>query len=294
MIFSKQKKLAALVGSLLVGTMLFAGCGGASKQEAAGSGSDKKAAVLEGKVSASGSTALLPLLKPAQESFQSKNPKVTINLAGGGSFTGMNQAADGSVQIGNSDVDLPAEYKDKGLIDHKVVVETFVFITNKENKVSNLTLAQVKDIMTGKITNWKDVGGEDQAITLIHRAKSSGSRATVSDTVLKGENFTDNAIIQDSNGAVLKAISSTPGSIGYVDAPYANDTIGVLSLDGVKYTPQAVIDGKYPVYSYGHMYTKGEATGATKAFIDYIMSDEFQNTEVEKLGFIPMNKMKQK
>ncbi len=77
MIFSKQKKLLTLVGSLLVGTMLFAGCGGSSKQEAAGSGSDKKAAVLEGKVSASGSTALLPLLKPAQESFQSKNPKVT-------------------------------------------------------------------------------------------------------------------------------------------------------------------------------------------------------------------------
>jgi len=291
MIFLRKTKLMALVGSLLVGTMVFAGCG--ASQQSAG-GNDKKEAAIEGKISASGSTALLPLLKPAQETFQSKYDKVTVNIAGGGSFTGMNQVADGSVQIGNSDVDLPAEYKDKGLVDHKVVVETFVFITNKDSKISNLTLAQVKDIMTGKITNWKDVGGDDQAITLIHRAKSSGSRATVSDTVLKGENFTDNAIIQDSNGAVVKAIASTPGAIGYVDAPYANDTVNTLSLDSVKYTAQAVIDGKYPVYSYGHMYTKGEATGAVKAFIDYVMSDEFQNTEVEKLGFIPINKMKQK
>lgn len=291
MIFLRKTKLMALVGSLLVGTMVFAGCG-ASQQNAGGS--DKKEAAIEGKISASGSTALLPLLKPAQETFQGKYDKVTVNIAGGGSFTGMNQVADGSVQIGNSDVDLPAEYKDKGLVDHKVVVETFVFITNKDSKISNLTLAQVKDIMTGKITNWKEVGGDDQQITLIHRAKSSGSRATVSDTVLKGENFTDNAIIQDSNGAVVKAIASTPGAIGYVDAPYANDTVNTLSLDSVKYTAQAVIDGKYPVYSYGHMYTKGEATGAVKAFIDYVMSDEFQNTEVEKLGFIPINKMKQK
>lgn len=77
-----------------------------------------------------------------------------------------------------------------------------------------------------------------------------------------------------------------------MDAPYANDTVSVLALDGVAYTPQAVIDGKYPVYSYGHMYTKGEAQGATKAFIDYVMSDEFQNSEVEKTGLYSINKMK--
>lgn len=289
MIFGKKTKLMTLVGTMLVGSMVFSGCGGADK---AATGDATKVAAIEGTVSASGSTALLPLLKPAQEELQKKHDKLTINLAGGGSFTGMNQVAEGSVQIGNSDVNLPAELKDKGLVDHKVVIEPFVFIGNTNVKVDNLTIAQVQDILKGKITNWKDVGGDDQPITLIHRAKSSGSRATVSDTVLKGEAFTDNAVIQDSNGAVMKAIASTPGAIGYVDAPYANSTVKVLSLDGVKYSAQAVIDGKYPVYSYGHMYTKGEATGAAKAFIDYVMSDEFQNSEVEKLGFIPINKMK--
>ena len=110
--------------------------------------------------------------------------------------------------------------------------------------------------------------------------------------MLKGKEFTDNAVIQDSNGAVRAAISSTPGAVGYVDAPYADDTVKTLDFNGVKYSAQAIIDGKYPIYGYGHMYTKGEPTGAVKAFIDYIMSDEFQNAQVEKLGFIPINKMK--
>ena len=289
--FNKMKKLLS-IGAVVASTaVLFTGCGGGG-QQAASSSSSGAAQEISGKISASGSTALLPLLKPAQEAFQNKYEKVTVNIAGGGSFTGMNQVSEGAVQIGNSDVNLPDEYKDKGLVDHKVVVEPFVFIVDKDNKVDNITKQQAIDILTGKITNWKEVGGADQKITLIHRAKSSGSRATISDVVLKGAAFTDDAVIQDSNGAVRAAIASTPGSIGYVDAPYADDSVKVLKFDGVEYSPQNIIDGKYPIYGYGHMYTKGEPTGAVKAFIDYILSDEFQNTQVEKLGFIPVNKMK--
>ena len=284
-----KKKIVLAMGTLLVSaSMLLAGCGGGGSQQAASSGGEK----ISGKISASGSTALLPLLKPAQEAFQDKYKDVTVNVAGGGSFTGMNQVAEGSVDIGDSDVNLPDEYKDKGLVDHKVVVEPFVFIVDKANKVDNLTKDQVIGILTGKITNWNEVGGDDQKITLIHRAKSSGSRATISDVVLKGANFTDDAVIQDSNGAVRAAIASTPGAIGYVDAPYADDSVKVLKFDGVEYSAQNIIDGKYPIYGYGHMYTKGEPTGAVKAFIEYILSDEFQNSQVEKLGFIPVSKMK--
>ena len=285
--FNHMRKILTM-GTLAVSTaVLLAGCGGGAP------GGDSSAATeLSGKISASGSTALLPLLKPAQEEFQNKHANVSVNVAGGGSFTGMNQVAEGSVDIGNSDVSLPDEYKDKGLVDHQVVVEPFVFIVDKANNVENLTKQQVIDILTGKITNWSQVGGADQKITLIHRAKSSGSRATISDVVLKGAAFTDDAVIQDSNGAVRAGIATTPGAIGYVDAPYADDTVKVLKFDGVEFSAQNIIDGKYPIYGYGHMYTKGEPTGAVKAFIDYIMSDEFQNSQVEKLGFITVSKMK--
>ena len=287
---SKMKEVLSVGAIAASMAVVLTGCGGSQSSSSSSSGAAQQE--ISGKISASGSTALLPLLKPAQEAFQDKYDKVTVNIAGGGSFTGMNQVAEGAVQIGNSDVNLPDEYKDKGLVDHKVVVEPFVFIVDKANKVDNITKQQAIDILTGKITNWKEVGGDDQPITLIHRAKSSGSRATISDVVLKGQAFTDNAVIQDSNGAVRAAIASTPGSIGYVDAPYADDSVKVLKFDGVEYSPQNIIDGKYPIYGYGHMYTKGEPTGAVKAFIDYILSDEFQNSQVEKLGFIPVSKMK--
>lgn len=286
--WSRKKILAAFSALMVAGTMVFTGCGGDKAASSSGAADTQ----IEGKISASGSTALLPLLKPAQEEFQNKHAKVTVNVAGGGSFTGMNQVAEGSVDIGNSDVNIPADYKDKGLVDHKVVVEPFVFIVDKANGVDNLTKEQVVAILTGKIKNWQEVGGSDQKITLIHRAKSSGSRATISDVVLKGADFTDDAVIQDSNGAVRAAIASTPGAIGYVDAPYADDSVKVLKFDGVEFSAQNVIDGRYPIYGYGHMYTKGEPTGAVKAFIDYILSDEFQNAQVEKLGFIPVSKMK--
>lgn len=282
--FTGKSRILAAAISLMLGVSLIAGCGGQKEKPAA--------EAVSGTVTASGSTALLPLLKPAQEEFQKKNAKVTVNVAGGGSFTGMNQVAAGSVNIGNSDVALTPEYKDKGLVDFQVAVAPFVFIANPDVAVDDLTQQQYVDIFTGKITNWKEVGGKDEKITIIHRAKSSGSRATIAAVVLKDAAFTDNAVIQDSNGAVRAAIASTPGALGYVDAPYADNTVKQLGYNGVKFSADNVINGKYPVFAYEHMYTKGQPTGAVKAFIDYVLSPEFQDNYVEKNGFIPMTKMK--
>jgi len=281
--FQKNKMLVAVV-ALALGASLIAGCGG-KKEEA-------KATDIQGTVTASGSTALLPLLKPAQEEFQKKNAKATVTIAGGGSFTGQNQVATGAVNIGNSDVALQDSLKDKGLVETKLVGIPFVFITNTDVTVDNLTQQQYTDIMTGKITNWKEVGGKDQKITLVHRAKSSGSRATIAQVVLKDAAFTDNAVIQDSNGAVRSAIASTPGSIGYVDAAYVDQSIKGLAYNGVKYSVENVVNGTYPVYTFGRMFTKGEPTGAVKAFMDYATSPAFQDSFAEKNGFVPITKMK--
>jgi len=279
---SKSKVLLAVM-VMIMGVSVLAGCGG---QKAAEPAKD-----IQGTVTASGSTALLPLLKPAQEEFQKKYAKVTVNITGGGSFTGQNQVASGSVNIGNSDVGLQDNLKDKGLVEHKLVGIPFVFIANPSVTVDSLTQEQYIDIMTGKITNWKDVGGKDQAITIIHRAKSSGSRATIAEVVLKGAAFTDNAVIQDSNGAVRAAIASTPGAIGYVDAAYVDQSVKALAYNGAKYSLENVQSSKYPVYTSGRMYTKGEPTGAVKAFIEYATGKEFQESYAEKNGFIPLTKM---
>lgn len=286
--FIRKSKWAVTLAAVVIGaSMLAAGCGGGSAKKE----EPKKAEAVEGTVTASGSTALLPLLKAGQEEFQKNNPKATVNIAGGGSFTGQNQVAAGSVNIGNSDVALQDSLKDKGLVEFKLVGIPFVFIANKSVGVDNLTMQQYVDIFSGKITNWKDVGGKDEKITIIHRPTSSGSRATIQQVVMKEAKFSDNAVIQDSNGAVRAGIASTPGAIGYVDAAYVDDSIKALSVDGAKYSLDNVQSGKYKILTVGRMFTKGQPTGAVKAFLDYVTGDAFQNAQAEKQGFVPLTKM---
>lgn len=280
---SSWKKWMGL-GLLGISFLLVTGCGGEQSKQSQ--------QLLEGQVTASGSTALLPLLKVGQEEFQKANSKVTINISGGGSFTGQNQVSSGAVDIGNSDVPLQASLEGKGLVEHKLVGIPFVFITHKNVDVNNLSAEQVVGILTGQIKNWKEVGGKDQKITLVHRSSSSGSRATIQSIVLKDQKFTEEAIIQDSNGAVKSTITSTPGAIGYVDAAYVDDQVKGISYNGVAYSVAAVIDGKYPIYTFGRMFTKGEPQGATKAFIQFVTSADFQGKWAENNGFVPITKMK--
>lgn len=247
---------------------------------------------LTGTVTASGSTALLHMAQAAKELFEEQHEWITVNVSGGGSFNGLTQVSTGAVAIGNSDVEAPAD-KYPGLKDHKVAVAPFVIITHKGVTVDDLTLDQLARVLRGEVTNWKDVGGADQPITVISRAQSSGSRATIVTTVLKNQgDITRDAVVQDSNGKVRDSVASTPGSIGYVDAPYfdpANHKS--LRLDGVAYSPQSVAAGQWPIWTYEHMYTKGEPTGVVKAYLDFVLSKEFQEAYVEKLGFIPVTRM---
>ncbi|OLN31493.1 phosphate ABC transporter substrate-binding protein [Desulfosporosinus metallidurans] len=285
----KTKSKIALVSTTLIALMVLAGCG----QTAAPTTPTPSATTIDKKtISAAGSTALQPLVKIAADDFMAKNPGVQVNLSGGGSFTGLNNVASGSVDIGNSDVFVTDELKDKGLVDHQVAVAPFLIIVNKDVTLDNITKAQLSDIFTGKITNWKDVGGKDAKISIIGRAKSSGSRATIVKIVMDGKDFTDAAAAQDSTGNLITGVAQTPGSIGYIDAAYLKDTVKALKYNGVAFSADTVGNGQYPIYALEHMYTKGAATGTVKALLDYITSPEFQDKNVEKSGFVAINKLK--
>jgi len=293
----RRKNFKLMVAAIAVAMTagIFTGCA----DKTAKTTPENKSAELSGSITAAGSTALQPLAELGAKSFLDKSPGATVNVQGGGSGTGLKLVLEGSVEIGNSDI----YAKDKkgidaaALKDHKVCVIGIAAVTNPKAKVESLTKQQLIDIFTGKIKNWKEVGGADIAITVINRPASSGTRATFKEFGLdKKEEVA--GLTQDSSGAVKQAVKQTDGAISYLALSYFADAankegLNVLKIDGVEATAENISTDKYKIWAYEHMYTKGEPTAITKAYLDYMVSDEMK-AGIKKLGYIPMADMKAK
>lgn len=245
------------------------------------------------KITVVGSSAMQLLAEQAGNDYRLSHPDSNIVVQGGGSGTGLSQVQAGAVEIGTSDVFAETQkgIDAKKLQNHLVAVVGIVPIVNKSAGVKNLTRQQLRDIFTGKITNWKQVGGKNQNITVINRSKGSGTRGTFEGLILNGKKPIQ-AQEQDSNGTVRKIVSSTPGTISYISFPYANDeNIQKLSIDKIKPTNKNVETNRWHLWSYEHMYTKGKPNKNVQKFIDYMLGSKVQNDLVPKLGYISINKM---
>lgn len=277
-----------IILALAFSGVLLAGCG--SGNAAKDSDSTKEEMT---KITAVGSTALQPLVDAAQESYTQDHPNVQISVQGGGSGTGLSQVESGSVEIGNSDVF--AEEKDgvdaSKLVDHKVAVVGFVPVVNKDVGVKDITKQQLIDIFTGKIKNWNELGGKDEAIQVVNRASGSGTRATFEKWGLDGKEPIQSQE-QDSSGTVKKIVAQTPGAISYLALSYVDDSLQALQLDGVTANDKNITTNKWPIWSYEHMYTNGKPDKSLADFLEYMTSDDIQNGPVKELGYLPITSMK--
>jgi phosphate transport system substrate-binding protein len=251
-----------------------------------------------GSITAGGSTALQPVVEKAANDYKALCTGATISVQGGGSGTGLTQVAAGTFNIGNSDI-TAAEKLDATaaatLVNHDVATQGWIMVNNPAvTGITSLTTQQATDIWTGAITNWKDVGGPDQEIVLILRPASSGTRATFKKLVLGGKDeAAGQALTEDSNGAVTQAVKTTPGGTSVIGfAYYQANKAGLtgLQLDGVDATVDNMTNGTYKLQAVGHAYTKGDPSGLTASFIEYLMSPYVQQVTLPSLYYAPAPK----
>jgi len=239
-------------------------------------------------ISAAGSTALQPLVQAAAQAYQAQNPDVKISVTGGGSRTGLALVASKSVDLGDSDI-LATNAPD--LVDHKVAVIGFSVIVNPSSGVTNLTKKQIQDIFSGKVTNWKDVGGKDLAITVINRPTSSGTRAVFTKTLMGSATIANNSLVEDATGTVVQKVKQTDGAVSYASFSGTHNQTGVteVSIDGGAANDTDVISGKYPFWSYEHIYTNGAPNKDVSRFIAFLESN---SDLMHKTGYILVRDMK--
>lgn len=252
-------------------------------------------------VSVMGSTALGPIIKKAAQEFMKTHPGVNIAVSGGGSMTGLNQVVAGGCTIGISDVFATADQDKTGIQNHNIVVQPFTLIAHPGVGVQNLSAQQAENIFTGKINNWKEVGGQDKKIVRVIRPESSGTRAVQKKEILHDREFSKDVLIQDSTGAVVTSVATTPGSVSFVELEHLEknkNRIAGIAYNGVECSNDAVKAGKYPVFSFGHAYTNpakmpdAATRKAAEEFLAFILSKEFQEGSVLKAGYLPVSYVK--
>ena len=226
-------------------------------------------------VTLAGSTAFAPFAEKLGGQFMAIHPGVRISVQGGGSTVGIQSAQQGKAQIGMADmVKLPPEAD--GLTAVVVARDGVAVIVNPANLVTNLSMSQVRDIFCGKIANWKSVGGKDALITVVSREAGSGTRSSF-EQIVGNVKLTSGALVQDSNGSIRETVAGDSQAIGYLSHGLVNSKIKALIVDGVPCTVEAVVAGKYALVRPIFLLTRGEPGPTSKAFIDYILSEEGQS-----------------
>ena len=242
-----------------------------------------------------GSTTVLPVAQVTLEAYMKANPGANISLSGGGSGEGIKGIIDGTADIGNSSREIKktevalAKSKGVGPKEIPVAIDAIVPVVHPRNPVKNLSTDQLSQIYQGKITNWKEVGGDNLEIVVISRDSSSGTFEAWGELILKGAKVSQRAQLQASNGAVVQAVSKNKYALGYIGLGYLDKTVKGLTVNGVAASEKTALSKEYPVSRFLYMYTNGEPKGETAKYIKFVLSPAGQAL-VKKEGFVPLLK----
>jgi phosphate transport system substrate-binding protein len=237
-----------------------------------------------------GSTTVLPIAQAAAEAFMDKND-VNISVRGGGSGVGIAALINKTCSLASSSRPMKAkevtQAKSAGVnpIGYAIANDGITLIVHTNNSVKNLTLKQIKDIYTGKVNNWKQIGGPNLPIVIVSRDVASGTFEVFNEKVLGGAKVIDSAMMLASNNAIATTVGDTPGAIGYIGLGYVTDKTKIVSVEGVFPSEQTIKGGTYKIARKLYMYTNGKATGNTAKFLNFLFSAEGQKI-VEEQGFI--------
>ncbi|KAA9339006.1 phosphate ABC transporter substrate-binding protein [Adhaeribacter soli] len=293
----KNLKKVQVVG-LFLATVLLGACGGneGKKENTEAGGTTSEASVT---LTAKGSDTVLPLAQQEAEKYMQKHKDAAITIVGGGTGVGLSALEEGTTDLAMASRTLKTEEKLKFQAAKKDIKEALIaydalsVIVNPNNKVSQLTREQLEGIFTGKITNWKDVGGDNEKIVPYSRETSSGTYEFFKEHVLNKKNYAGNILMMPATGSIVQSVGQTKGAIGYVGLAYDTPEVKPLKVSydqGKTYVApsvEAAKDKSYPISRPLFFFYDATSESKVKPFIDYIMSEEGQKI-VQETGYVPV------
>ena len=253
--------LAALVPALLAVLLLF-GCRSRS-------GAEHSLVV-------AGSTSVQPFAEKLAEVFMHQHPEANINVQGGGSSAGIYAAQQGAAQLGASSRELLGP--EKALTEIPIAFDGIAVIVHPSNYLNNLTLEQLRLTFQGKVKNWQVLGLPPHAIHLITREEGSGTREAFEIMVMQKAEITPGALVQDSNGAVRELVANDPNALGYISVGLVDNRVKALAIEGLAPSRENIKSHAYKLVRRFLLVSQGALTGPAKAFVDFILSPQGQQT----------------
>jgi len=247
------------------------------------------------KIVIDGSTTVGPIAKAFAQNYMDQNKDVNITVSESGSGNGAKSLINNACQVATMSRFMKPEefkaavYNNITPVAHVIALDGIAVIVHPSNPVKALTLAQARDIYTGKVTNWKELGGPDVKIVIISRDTNSGTYETFEAIVLKGAKIAGGAEYVGSNGAVRDRVQNTPAAVGYVGVGFLDDSVKALSVDGVTPSKETVQSGHYPISRPLYMFTNGypKLGSHLYSFVTFYLSKKGQEI-VEEVGFVPV------